>query len=184
MNEARNRQLRVGRGFFRLWLVLSVLWLFAAGATRFDRLLSLYESATFNIVPVAQPQGTYGVQWNALTSTQKTFVSNWYEKRRAAIKAELPKPASERDEIANAARVVRLGWPEHLSYKLVPIADLEPEEADWLRNVWIKERREWLAIALGDFATLGLGIPLAIGILGFLALLTCRWIWAGFIGAK
>jgi hypothetical protein len=48
------------------------------------------------------------------------------------MRARLPKPASEDDELEEMVRAMQLGRPNELGYKLVPIVDLEPKEADWV----------------------------------------------------
>jgi len=190
----------IGRGLFRIWAVLSLLWVLGAGAVYrperficqfeplFACILHLYEATMLNTIPVDLPEGNGGLRWDALTRIQQTLVDSWFRAEQNAIDTDLENLRHNNyepkaDFYRNLARKLQIYNPQDLQYKLVRMVDLAPAEAAWLRHTWLEPSESRLAEAIKEFGVIGLGIPLGAGFVCFLALRVGRWVWAGFIGA-
>jgi hypothetical protein len=140
------------------------------GLLRF--LIFNYETAMLDIVPVVLPRGQEGIRWETLTAAQQNAVDYLVTQDEPATKLE---------------GYTKMLWRvdddhEEFRFKLVPLRDLALPEVQNFRREWAEPRWRMFCEEFKDLIAVELGITLAAGLLGFLALRTGRWIWAGFAG--
>jgi len=203
MADAPKRGLRIGHGLFRLWLVLSVLWMFGVGtvywpqarefhwppsASLLRALITKYEDATVDSIPVYRPKGQEGIRWDTLTDAQQRAAQYfvWTDQPQSTTKPKAPlgTPDHWAERLREAEKWDKASNPEAYQFKLVRLTELPLAEAQGFRRGWTEQ--SWLRFC-EDFrglVAIALGIPLALGLLGFLALRTGRWVWLGFARAR
>jgi len=189
--DAPKRGLTFRRGLIRLWAILSVLWVLGRGAMYWPQtgfywppsvdllnaLIFNYEAGRFDRVPVALPQRQEGIHWETLTAVQQAVAR--YSAQQASAKCSIgqvgPLTLAELE-----CRLQQLHSPEEFLYKLIPLTDLPLAEAQRFRSEWVAVSWQRFCQLLRGLLIVAVGVPLAVGIAGFLAYRAGRWIWAGF----
>lgn len=168
-------RLRLGRGLFRLWAILSLLWMLGTSTVYWPEAREFYfnyETAMLDIVPVVLPRGQEGIRRETLTATQQNAVDYFVTHDEPTTKLE--------------GYTKMLWWMDNdhgeFRFKLVPLRDLALPEVQSFRREWAEPRWRMFCEEFRDLVAFAIGIPLAAGLLAFLALRAGRWIWAGFAG--
>jgi hypothetical protein len=196
-------RLNIGRGLFRLWLVLSVFWLIAvclvhrppacrytapgspiqslAPHDLFHCLSFLYWGAMLDKVAVLQPAAQEGLRWDDLTEGQRTYAIYRILGPSASNKAA-QSGSDDEDWSAlwakmqpNQLLAQANAHPEQFRYQLMPLKDARSLIAEWSHPLGFDYSQELL-----EFLAVTFGIPLAVGCGGFLSIQVSRWIWRGF----
>jgi hypothetical protein len=184
-------KLRLGRGLFRLWAVLSLLWIvgistvYWPGARAFywppsaepaRSMIFNYETATLDIIPVVLPLGQEGIRWENLSAAEQNAADYFVTHDEPTTKlGYYEKMLWEADNNTDSDH-------EQFRFKLVPLTSLGPAEVQNFRREWAEPRWRMFCEESRALIALALGVPLAAGLFGFLAHRAGRWIWAGFAG--
>jgi hypothetical protein len=202
-NEARRRRLNIRRGFLRLWLVLSVLWLIGVSVVYrpsacdytppgspvqslaphdlYHCLFFLYWGAGLDKVAVLAPTAQEGLRWDDLTLGQRNFVI--YRVWDTVEFFRTAKAQTKDDDWTEVAAELHMqqhiaqakAHPEQFRYQLVPLKKIRSSIAEWSHPLGFNYPQELI-----QFLEVAFGIPLAFGCMVFLLIRVSRWIWRGF----
>jgi len=131
------RRLRLGRGLFRLWVILSLLWIAGISTTVYRpaarNLLFNYETGTLDTVPVILPRGQEGIHWRDLSEAQQYAVE--YSVSYEAL-------VSLRDKKQESYAKMLWDWDkdndhEESRFKLVPLTSIKLPKHQYV-GCWLR----------------------------------------------